>query len=848
MLEADATLRLCPHEVATVCDAAPGGLWVLKGLVTILAVFSTLLLIGGAAALFLLYRFDAGLPDYQWLVDYEPPEVTRLYASDGSLLVEYATEKRVFVPIKAIPKRVINAFLAAEDGNFFSHPGIDLAAVLRATALNLINRGTGRRLMGASTITQQTARHFLLSHEVSIERKIREAILALRLERALGKVRILELYLNEIYLGRGVYGIITAALEYFDKSLDDLTVSEAAYLAALPKAPSNYDPRRNRKAANVRRDWVIGRMLEEGFISDEDAVAARAAPLAFRARQKNPSHDAGYFTEEVRREIAKRFGHNALYTSGLTVRATIDTRLQAIAAQALRNGLIAYDRRHGWRGPLHRIEPTSLAQREDWIAALSALSNTLALAPWSLAVVLDIDDVGVTIGVDGGARGRIPIAELEWARPWREGQRVGPPVRRASAVVQLGDVVAVEPVARGPKGQPYPSNTFGLRQIPDVNGALVVLEPHTGRVFALSGGFRFERGKDEFNRAVQAWRQPGSAFKPFVYLAALEQGYTPSTIVSDTPIALPLGRGRGFWRPANYEHDYLGPRPMRFGLERSRNVMTIRIAQQIGMDRVARLAERFGVVDAMPSELAMAIGAGETTLLRLTAAYAMLDNGGHHITPTLIDRVQDRHGRTIYRHDTRNCPRCSGIAWSGQDPPDVPLGRGERIADARSVYQIVSMLKGVVERGTGRRVRVVNRPVAGKTGTTNDSRDTWFIGFTPELVAGVYVGFDQPRTLGAHETGSSVAAPIFADFMIAALEGKPARIFPIPNGMRQVRVRLADGLPAVPGDRAVILEAFKRGTEPQQADASPDRRIPFEEKKMARKPKRVANALIDGIY
>ncbi len=434
--------------------------------------------------------------------------------------------------------------------------------------------------------------------------------------------------------------------------------------------------------------------------------------------------------------------------------------------------------------------------------------------------MLDAGDAGARVGVEDGTVGCIPLTRLAWARPWREGRRLGPPVRRASDVLRVGDVVAVEAVVEDGDGRPYAVATYGLRQVPEVNGALVALDPHTGRVLALSGGYRFRRGRDEFNRAVQAWRQPGSAFKPFVYLAALEKGYTPATIFPDVPVALPLGRGRGLWQPRNYGGTYLGPRPMRVGLERSRNLMTINVARRVGMARIARVAERFGVVESLPRQLAMAIGAGETTLLRLTAAYAMFANGGRRVVPTLVDRVQDRHGRTIYRHDRRPCADCRAAAWRDQPVPAIPEAR-RRLTDPVSAYQVVSMLRGVVERGTGRRVRAVGRPVAGKTGTTNDSRDAWFVGFTPDLVVGVYVGFDQPQTLGPRETGARAAAPIFTEFMRAALDGRPARPFHIPPGVRLVRVRLSDGRPARPGDGGVIWEAFKPGTEPHEAASRP---------------------------
>ncbi len=784
---------------------------ILKRIALAISVALTLAAVAAAGVLFVFFEYGRDLPDYHQLASYEPPTVTRVHAGDGRLLAEYATEKRVFVPIEAIPKRVINAFLAAEDKNFYSHPGIDFLGVVRAIIKNVANYARNRRPVGASTITQQVAKNFLLTNEVSLERKIKEAILAFRIERAFTKDRILELYLNEIYLGMGSYGVAAAALNYFNKPLDALTIDEAAYLAALPKAPNNYHPRRNYEAAVARRNWAIQRMLEEGMITTAQAREAKARPLGVRARDATEFVAAPYFAEEVRQRLISRFGEKALYGGGLSVRTTVDPRLQAIAEKALRDGLIAYDRRHGWRGPLGRL--TSL---DDWPTLLAEFDRPARLEDWPLAVVLGIDPGRAVIGVEDGSQGVIPLAELHWARPWRKGQRIGPPVREVRDVLEVGDVVAVEPVAADAEGRPYPPGTYGLRQIPAVNGAIVAMDPHTGRVLAMVGGYVFDTRADQFNRAVQAWRQPGSAIKPFVYLAALQSGFTPSSLILDAPFVIDQGAGLGKWKPANYTRKFYGPSPMRLGIEKSRNLMTVRLAQHIGMKRVAAVATRFGLVDKMPLQLSMALGAGETTLMRLTAGYGMLVNGGRRIRPHLIDRVQDRHGKTVFRNDDRPCEGCSAPRWEGQPVPDLPDAR-ERIADAPSVYQIVSMLQGVVERGTGRRVRAVGKPLAGKTGTTNGNKDAWFIGFSPDLVAGVYVGFDKPKTLGPRETGSSVAAPIFRDFMAAALEGKPAIPFRVPPGIRLVRVNATNGLPARPGDKNVIWEAFKPGTEPREA-------------------------------
>ena len=758
-----------------------------------------------------LWHFGRDLPDYKQLADYEPPTVTRLHAGDGRLIAEYAKERRVFVPIAAMPRRVKQAFIAAEDQNFYSHFGVDFVALLRAVVTNVVNYAQGRRPVGASTITQQVAKNFLLTNEVSIERKIKEAILAFRIERALTKDRILELYLNEIYLGYGSYGVAAAALNYFNKSMDELTTAEVAYLAALPKAPNNYHPIRKRKAALNRRDWVIGRMLEEEFIAPDTARLATRAPLKAVSRDATQFVVADFFVEEVRRELIDRYGEDGLYEGGLSVRTTLDPRLQRVADESLRAGLIAYDRRHGWRGPV-----ASILIDGGWLGQLRMVKPPAGAGDWLLAAVLRVDDDRAQIGVETGAIAEIPLRELKWAREWRANQRVGPSVKRAGDVLRPGDVVLVEPVAEpAEEGAPLHAvdgvRQYALRQIPEIQGGIVALDPHTGRVLALSGGFDF--ATSEFNRATQAARQPGSAFKPFVYLAALENGYTPTTRILDAPFVLDQGPGLGKWKPANYAKKFYGPSPMRLGIEKSRNLMTVRLARAIGMETVADYARRFGVAEALPQQLSMALGAGETTLLRLTAAYGMLVNGGKKITPTFIDRIQDRNGRTIFRHDGRDCSQCRTDQPVGGRPPAVPDLR-ERIADPVSAYQIVSMLKGVVQRGTGRRVAAVGKPLAGKTGTTNKEMDTWFVGFSPDLAVGVFAAFDQPRPLGYKETGSSVSAPIFRDFMAKALEGKPAIPFRVPPGVRLVRINPATSKLAAPGDKRVILEAFRDGSEP----------------------------------
>ena len=778
--------------------------------VRVLAAFVTLLFVlvlaGGGGALYIFHEYGRDLPAYAQLADYQPPITTRVHAGDGRLLTEFAREPRVFVPVDAVPQRVIHAFIAAEDENFFDHPGVDPIAIARAALTNLRRFREDRRPVGASTITQQVAQIFLLSKEVSLARKIREAILSLRIERALSKERILELYLNEIYLGFGSYGVAAAALNYFDKPLDELTIPEAAYLAALPKAPTNYHPLRRPEAAKDRRDWVVGRMLAEGYITEAEAEQARETPFRVRPRTETEVFHAAYFAEEVRRELAERYGSDSLYGGGLSVRTTLDPRMQEIAARVLRAGLESYDRRHGWRGPIARLD----ASAPGWEALLSETPRPVGLGgERRLAMVLAVSSEAAEIGFADGGHGVIPMSELAWARLRLEGQRVGRAPQTAGDVLAPGDVVAVEP--REDPG------VYGLHQPPDVEGALVALDPHTGRVLAMVGGYSF--AASEYNRATQALRQPGSSFKPIVYAAALEHGFTPASLVLDAPFVVDQGPGLPKWKPANYSQRFYGPSTLRLGLEKSRNLMTVRLAQFIGIDTVADYAAGLGVLDRMPEHLSMALGAGETTLMRLTAAYAMFVNGGHGITPSVIDRIQDRRGVTVFTHDNRECPDCGQVSWTGQPAPQVADVRPRRLAES-TAYQVVSMMEGAVQRGTGRIVRSVGRPLAGKTGTTNDSFDAWFVGFAPDLAVGVFVGFDEPRTLGPNEQGASVAAPIFRDFMDEALRGEPAIPFRIPPSVRLVRVSLETGALAQFGDESVILEAFRPGTEPAAAAAA----------------------------
>ncbi len=766
----------------------------------ILVILLSLSVLGAMAAAGVIFygfwHFGKGLPDYEQLASYEPPVMTRVHSGDGSLIAEYARERRMFVPITAIPKKVKQAFIAAEDQNFYEHSGIDFFGIARAISVNVMNIGQGRRLVGASTITQQVAKNMLLTNEVSYERKAKEAILAIRIDRSLSKDRILELYLNEIYLGHRAYGVAAAALYYFDKSLNDLSIAEMAYLGALPKAPNNYNPFRYPERALGRRNWVIGRMLEEGFITPEQAEEAIQSPLEVKEGRDAEVIQAKWFVEEVRRELYDLYGVEGLYDGGLSVRTTMQASLQKIGEKALRSGLRYYDRRHGWRGAIGNIDISN-----GWIDPLRKFEDPKGLTPWRLAVVLEVAKKEVIIGFKSEEKGRILFEDMKWARPWIEKQRVGRYPKEPADVLKVGDVVATAPI----EGENEAVGLYGLEQIPDISGGLVAMDPHTGRVLALVGGWSHETS--EFNRAVQANRQPGSAFKPFVYAAALDRGFTPASKIMDGPFVLTQENGDR-WKPANYTNEFYGPSTLRLGLEKSRNLMTVRLARSVGMDVIAEYSSRFGIHDNLQQTLAMSLGAMETTLLKMTTAYASLVNGGKEITPTLIDRVQNRRGNAIYQHDVRDCKGCLASSWRNQDVPDL-IDTREQIIQATTAYQVVSMLEGVVQRGTGRKVLEVKKPLAGKTGTTNDAKDTWFIGFSPDLAVGIYVGFDNPRTLGPKEGGSGVASPIFRDFMLEALADKPSIPFRVPEGIRLVRVKADTGEPAQPGDKGVILEAFK---------------------------------------
>jgi penicillin-binding protein 1A len=769
-------------------------------------------LIGAVGLAYGYWAFSKDLPDHAQLANYEPPVMTRVHAADGSLIAEYARERRLHVPIQATPKLVIDAFLSAEDKNFYRHVGIDPEGLVRAVLANI--RSGGRREQGASTITQQVAKNFLVGNEKSYERKIREALIALRIESTFSKDKILELYLNEIFLGtlspgRNLHGIAAAALDYFGKSIHELTLAEAAYIAALPKGPNNYHPFRERQAAVERRNWVIDRMVANGYATRQDGDAAKKEPLNVKPRNVSPNSIAsGYFAEGVRRDIADRYGEEKLYEGGLLIRATLDPKMQAMARKALVDGLVRFDEARGWRGAQQKIDLTG----REWGLALAEVPLLGDVQPWRMAVVLEVSGGRARVGLQPKreASGQV-VRDREIGFVTADGAKwTRRPVERA---VSPGDVVYVEPL-EGKAGQ------YRLRQIPEISGAIVAMDPYTGRVHAMVGGFSFDQS--EFNRASQAMRQPGSSFKPIVYATALDNGYTPSSQILDAPFVLDMGPGQAAWAPSNYDGKSAGLRTLRYGIEHSKNLMTVRLSNEVGMPAISEYARRFGVYDDMLPLLSMSLGAGETTVMRMTAAYSMFANGGRRIKPTLIDHIQDRSGRTIYRHDDRKCTACDSDKWDGGAPPKLADNR-EQVLDPLTAYQMTSILEGVVQRGTAQTVKAVGKPLAGKTGTTNDAKDVWFVGFSPDLAVGVFIGYDQPKSLGNAATAGQYAAPVFRDFMQMALKDKPATPFRVPPGIKLIRVNASSGTRAGSGEGGnVILEAFKPGTTP------PDTYVPVE--------------------
>ncbi len=760
------------------------------------------------------WMYSNDLPNHEQLAQYTPPTISRIYSGEGVLMDEFAHERRLYAPIEEIPDILKWAFISAEDKNFYTHSGFDARGIAVAAYEAVISRG--QNLRGASTITQQVMKNFLLSGDRTGERKIKEIILATRIEETLDKDRILELYMNEIFLGQNSYGVVAAAQTYFNKTLDELSVGEAAFLAALPQAPSNYHPVRARERVTARRNWVLGQMLENGFIDEETFEHERSQPLRTvqagdfpSFRESLPPRD--YFTDEIRRQLSGSFGEQEFFGGGLTIRATVDAELQEAAAAALRRGLERYDRERGvWRGTGERLEPEDLASEDAWRAALASVSGLPRdVEGWYAAVVLSTEGNSARIGIEGvdeveGGH-RIPADDVTWARKRLEDGGLGRQARVPSDLVDTGDVVMVRRVLNNDGS----FRRWSLRQVPEVQGGLMAMDVNSGRVLAMQGGFSYQ--DSVFNRATQAMRQPGSAFKPFVYAAGLDSGFTPATIVIDAPIEVETGDG--VWRPTNASNRFYGPTPVRVGIEMSRNLMTVRLAREVTMEVIAGYAERFGVYDRMQPFLANALGAQETTLFRMVAAYAMFANGGERVEPTLVDRVQDRWGRTIYRHDQRQCVDCADAALTAGFAPRVSSQR-ERVMDPITAYQLTSMLEGVVQRGTASRINLPV-PIAGKTGTTNDVRDVWFVGFSSNIVTGCYVGYDRPRTLrGA--SGGGTCGPIFEDFMRVAVEKYGGGRFAVPPGGYFIKIDRFSGsrLPDNASGQNVVAEYFRQGEEP----------------------------------
>tara|TARA_B100000959_G_scaffold89155_1_gene94647 strand:+ start:157 stop:2505 length:2349 start_codon:yes stop_codon:yes gene_type:complete len=738
-------------------------------LICLLFVFST------------LWYFSIGLPDYKKLSNYQPPISSRVYSDDGRLIAEYALEKRLFIPFESVPKKVVNSFLSAEDKNFFKHPGVDVKGILRALIKNLKNISEDKRLEGASTITQQVAKNFLLTNEVSLNRKIKEAILAFRIERAYSKERILELYLNQIYLGQGTYGIAAASLEYFDKSVKDLDYTEAALLAALPKAPSKYDPFKYPDVAKFRRNLVIQNLEDNNYISKEQLKKFKDSKIILKRRKIEILNEANSYTEEVRRSIKEKYGFKKLYSEGLSIRTPLDVNYQIQAIISLRNGIEAYDRRHGWRGPI-----TNKLKNSNWKKIVKNLKIDPTLN-WKKAEILTIDESGINFKTLKGSQGNIVLKKLKWAIPNK---------KNISDRFKVGDIIFVK----------KKNDIWDLKQYPKVNGGIVVIDPYNGDVKALVGGFNFK--SSEFNRVTQAKRQPGSAFKPIVYAAALENGYSPNSIILDAPFVESQGVGLKDWKPENYGKKFYGPSTLRKGIEYSRNLMTVRIAKQLGVDKILDLSNKLEIYNDIPELLSVSLGAAETSLLNLTSAYASFVNGGRKIKPNLISRIQNRRGKTIFKLANKKCIGCDKFLNDSKVYPIIEH-KNERVFSEETAYQMTSILEGAVKRGTGKKLRDLKVPLAGKTGTTNKNYDAWFIGFSSNLVIGVYVGFDNPESLGRYETGSKAALPIFKEFVKNSLFKKDFKEFKIPEGIYLTSLNYDTGLKASLGDKNTIIEALK---------------------------------------
>ncbi len=745
-----------------------------------LIVFLTVCLVSIFVVFGTLWAFSNKIPDYKFLKSYKPPVSSKMYSGNGDLVADFSKEKRIFIPYSTIPKNVINAFLSAEDKNFFTHPGVDAKGVLRATLNNIKNIMSSKRLEGASTITQQVAKNFLLTNEVSIKRKIKEAILAFRIERALSKERILELYLNQIYLGSGAYGVAAASLEYFDKSIKELDYAEAALLAALPKAPSKYNPYRNIKLAKFRRDLVLQNLYQNGFLDIKNYNQYKNQKIKLKKTKRIYLEDAQYYIEDVRKNIIDKLTYEKVYKQGYNINTPINLNLQKIATESLRNGLIAYDQRKGWRGPI-----TNIQYDDNWHKNIDKKYKLENSINWEIAIVKEIGQFETKIETVDKLSGLIKYNEISWTK------------KEFEDLLKVGDLIYVKKVK---------DNYYSLKQLPKINGGIVVMDPYTGRVLALSGGFSFR--SSEFNRATQALRQPGSAFKPFVYALALENKYTPSSLVLDAPLVLDQGVDLKKWKPENYGKKFYGPSTLRVGLEKSRNLMTVRIAQNLGVDKLARFSKELKIYDNPEELLSISLGSAETTLLNLTSAYSSFVNGGKLISPIIIDRIQDSEGNTIINNENRKCMNCDKISYTGKDYPQIE-DNYEQVMSEQTAYQVTTILEGVIKRGTGKKLRDLQLNLAGKTGTTNENTDAWFIGFTSNLVIGVYVGMDNPKPLGKFETGSKAALPIFREFIEKSVKKSDARPFKVPEKMTLMVVDPLSGEKAKFNSKNTIIEAYK---------------------------------------
>jgi len=727
----------------------------------------------------ILWTYSNNIPDYKFLMNYKPPVSSKVYSGNGELVADFSREKRIFIPYNSIPKKVIHSFLSAEDKNFFSHPGVDAKGVLRAFLNNITNILSSKRLEGASTITQQVAKNFLLTNEVSLNRKIKEAILAFRIERALSKERILELYLNQIYLGSGAYGVAAASLEYFDKSIKDLNYSQAALLAALPKAPSRYNPYQNIELAKFRRNLVLKNLLDNDYIDLKEYEKLKNEKIILNKSKKIFLEDAQYYIEDVRKNIIKTLTYDKVYNQGFNINTPINLKLQKIATETLREGLILYDQRKGWRGSL-----TNKKYSDNWFKDLDKFRLEKSLK-WELAIIKRINKFSVDIETENKLEGVIEYKDISWTK------------KEFNNLFNKGDIVYVKNIK---------DNKFSLKQLPKINGGIVVMDPYTGRVLALSGGFSFKIS--EFNRATQALRQPGSAFKPFIYAIALENNFTPSSIILDAPLVLEQGSDLKMWKPENYGKKFYGPSTLRVGLEKSRNLMTVRIAQNLGINKIINFSKDLGIYENPDELLSISLGSAETTLLKLTSAYSVFLNGGKLVNPIIIDRIQDSEGKTIFNNEKRKCTNCDQISYLSNDYPDIKNNH-KQIFSPQTAFQMTSILEGVVERGTGKKLRELKLNIAGKTGTTNNNTDTWFIGYTSNLLIGVYIGADNPKPLGKYETGSKTALPVFKDFVKKAVNKSDARPFKAAEGIVMMVIDPKTGEKANFSSKNTIIEVYK---------------------------------------